>query len=451
MTLDFHKELAASVSRPDLSGPQSGPFWRQDDPQRNEDGKLIRGGMLPYQRAWWRLPNFVKVLVAGYGSGKTINLCKRAIASALQNAPVPVTVVSPTFALARHTTIQTLCELLSGKRALLGEAFWWMYFRSTHEFKIRYKGRSGHIIFYSGERLESLRGPNLGAAYIDEPFIMDEEVFAQMVARVRHPDAAHKEICLSGTPEQLNWGYDLCLGKKKDANDVGLVRASTRDNVLIDPSYTRRLEAAYDPKAVGAYVDGKFVNLAEGVVYYGFSDDNVQVRPCPPDAELGVGIDFNVNPMSAAVFWRAGDHMHFIREYQLPNADTPYLCSALLEDFPTLHTAYPDATGIARATSAPAGKTDFWYIQDAGLEIVAPRQSPKRRDRYNATNAKLSNKTITISPDCSLLIKYLRQYSYERLAKDEHMSHLLDAFSYPVCYLYPVAKENIEQPRLIGH
>ena len=69
-------------------------FWRRDDPLLDETGKnVVTGGMFSHQRDWWALPNFIKALVGGYGSGKTLIGSKRIIALALVNAPCPVAIV----------------------------------------------------------------------------------------------------------------------------------------------------------------------------------------------------------------------------------------------------------------------------------------------------------------------------------------------------------------------
>lgn len=446
-----------------------GSFWRKETPLLDPaSNKIVVGGMWPHQQRWWDLPNFIKILVGGYGAGKTFLACKRAISLALQNAPCPVAIVSPTFPIARQTVVTTLQALLQGKQTIYGHQLWWRYNRSTHEFKIRYKGRQALIIVYSGEDPLALRGPNLAAALIDEPFIQDVEVFNQMVARVRHPDATSLEIGCFGTPESLNWGYDLCLGELKDKHDVAYIQASTRQNLALPVDYVGRLEGAFANKAADAYIEGSFVNLGSGLVYYAFdsldkANGNVRDIVIPDDAELGCGMDFNVNPMCATIFWRQGPRIHFFDEIELPNADTEYLCSVLHEKYvgerkrtkQVLHYIYPDATGSARKTSAPGGKSDFWYIKDAGFEIRAPHENPKRKDRYNAVNGKLKPRageaTCTVSPKCKKLIKYLLTYSHELMNKQAAMSHLLDAFGYPVSYLYPVTKEMLTIGKLVGH
>lgn len=444
------------MSRP-AKASENQTFWRKEDPILTDAQSLVMGGMWSHQREWWDLKTFIKVIVGGYGSGKTNVGSKRVIASALTNAPAPVAVISPTYKIAKETSILTLYELLAGKRSLYGaNQFWWKFNKTDHEFQIRYRGRDARILIYSGDNPLSLRGPNLAAAWIDEPFIQDKEVFMQMLARVRHPAAVQSEILLTGTPESLNFGYEICEGDEKENYDIDYVIASTRSNKILLPGYVERLEEAYTEKAASAYIDGNFINMSEGMIFYAFDRmEHVRDLSIPDGITLGAGMDFNVNPMAMTVFWRAGSHMHTIKEYQLPNADTEFACQMLREDFgERLTTIYPDATGNARKTAAPGGKTDFYYIRKAGFEIAAKATNPKRRDSYNAVNGKFKPKngqmTLTISPACKKLKGYLLQYSYELMNKQEKMSHLLDAFRYPVSYLFPVDADVARTLRVSG-
>jgi hypothetical protein len=421
----------AVLERPAPARETGGSFWIKDPPVLDGHGQIVRGGMFPHQRAWWELAEFIKVLVGGYGAGKT---------------------------------------LLAGKQSLLGRDFGFRLRKHPMPtFTIRYRGMESTIVVYSGDKPESLRGPNLAAAWVDEPFLQDIEIYRQMIARIRAPGAKHSELLLTGTPEELNWGYDLCMGELKDRHSVGVVHAGTWENKSLPKEYVERLRGAFDGKAGQAYVEGKFVNLADGMVYYGF-DPGVNVvdfQPgpdthtingvtVPKGMEVCAGIDFNVNPMSAAVFVRAGSRIHFIDELELPNADTEFLCSVLRERYgDKIKDVYPDATGSARKTAAPGGKSDFTYIRAAGFNINARHENPKRRDRYNAVNAALKPKEgavrMTVASRCKKLIKYLSTYSYDNMSKQEEMSHLLDAATYPIAYLMPVDKAAIgSAPKIVG-
>lgn len=460
------EQMMAVVDRPQsLPGINNSSFWRKEPPII-VDGKVIKGGMFQPQLEWWNLPNRTKVFVAGYGAGKSHLVAgKRAISSALTNAPAPVAVVSPSYPFAKKTVVPTISELLEGKRSIYGREFWWSYNQSSPPtFTIRFHGREAKIQVYSGEKPLSLRGSNLAAAYIDEPFIQDKEVYQQMNARVRHPDAQLIEIGLAGTPEQLNWGYDLCTnGEEFQDVDVGVVHASTRSNLALRHTYADDLEAVYDERASKAYVEGQFVNLAKGQVYYGFNpQENVAHLDRPAGSELGAGMDFNVNPMAFCAFWILGDHMHVFKEYELANSDTEYAAGLLKEHYHDLYEVYPDATGSNRSTKAPGAKSDFDYLKKAGLHInvkltaTGAPANPERRDRYNAVNGKFKPRngivTLTVEPSCKKLIKYLSVYAHEILNKPEQvaMSHLLDAFSYAVAYRYPVTRHQLVLQKVMG-
>jgi len=454
---DFFEDICSTVDRPRPEDDHGESFWRMESPTVDVNGVITRGGMWESQRKWWSLPNFIKVYVGGFGAGKTLGISKRMVALTLQNAPCPCALVSPSYPVARHTTVATIASLLTGKRSILGRRFWWSYNATAHEFRIRYGGRRGLLIVYSGENPLSLRGPNLAAGGIDEAFIQDKEVFKQLVARIRHPEAVHKELVMDGTPEQLNWGYDICVGEE-EKHDVGVVHASTRENLALDPGYVKRLEAAFPGKAADAYIEGKFVNLGSGLVYYAFDrSENVVSLNRPKEAELGAGMDFNVNPMAASVFWKHKNQLHFFDEIELPNADTEYMCSVLAEKYwnQGLRDIYPDATGMSRHTSSPGGKSDFHFIRRAGFTVNARHQNPLRKDRYNACNGKFKARsgriTLTVDPGCKKLVKYLSIYSHELMNKQVDLSHLLDSFSYPVAFLFPVDRESLSVVKLGGY
>lgn len=434
------------------SPPPTVPFWRKDPPELDATGRITRGGMFAHQRRWWDLQNFVRLLVTGYGGGKSLSLCKRSIMLALENAPAPTAIVSPTFPMARETVIETCHELLEGKTRWLRGRFSYDFNKTSHVFRIahrtkRYGIRQGRVIVYSGEHPERLKGPNLGAASIDEPFIQELAVFEQMVARVRHPRATRREINLGGTPEQLNWGWELVEGGLREDYDVGIVQASTQDNLALPPEYVERLQKAYDEKTAAAYLHGQFVNLASGLVYHAFdAERNVAEMAAPLHAEWGAGMDFNVNPMAFCVFWRANDHMHIVEEFELPNSDTEEACQILTERYgDRILDVYPDPSGRARKTSSPGGRTDFHHIRHAGYRVNSPPAAGPRRDRFNVVNGKLKHRTLTIAPSCKRLRRYLSTHSYELMNRQEGMSHLLDALGYPAVFLFPPIKRRVRQ------
>ena len=424
------------------------PFWRMEDPELDAEGTFVRGGMWQHQRDWWNLPNYIKALVTGYGGGKTLALAKRMIYLALYNSPAPCMTISPSYTLASKTIVQSIDELLDGRCTLEPHMKYSLRKSQPYEFTIELPGRTGLIWCMSGERPDRLKGPNIGAAGIDEPFIQHVDVFNQVIARVRHPSARIKEICLTGTPEGVvGWGFDLCEGEGRDKQDIGVIQSSTTNNRALGAEYVQRMEAAYDDAALAAYRDGKFVNMTTGRVYHSFDPTmHVTDEEMPAGAELCCGMDFNVNPMSFVVFFRKGNRMHVVGEHELPNSDAEEAGQYIREHYPTVRKIYPDASGQNRQNAGGGHKSAFSYLKEQGYQVIARSRNPSVYDRTNAVNGGLRHGRVTISSKC----RKLRSYLLANTHKDRHtkaqeaMSHLLDAFGYPIAYLFPVDKQTAQ-------
>jgi PBSX family phage terminase large subunit len=433
-------------------------FWRLDAPVLEQDSNgnnvVTVGGMWPTQRLWWDSDKRIKALIGGMGSGKTFQLGKRMISLALENAPSFVATVSPSYAMAMKTIIPTVQSLLARKRAQLGRTFWWRYVANPIPMvTVRYKGRTATIWFLSSDNPMSLRGPNLAAVGIDEPFMQPEVVYKEVVSRVREPTAVRREICLAGTPESLNsWGYDLCVGELGNTEETDVFRIATTENLSLPPSYIEDMKATYSAKALRAYLFGEFVDMTEGQVYHAFDHmDNVVSLPRHSAAQLGCGMDFNVNPMAATVFWHAGSHIHLIDEIELSNAGTEEMVIELKLRYPELVDVYPDASGGARKTAT--SKTDHSILKSHGYKLHHQPANPAIRDRINTVNGKLRNAngkvTCTIDPKCKKLKKYLATYTGKNTKADKEKSHLLDALGYPICELFPIAGSKVREVRFL--
>lgn len=425
--------------------PPRPKLWREENPEIDAGGKVIRSGMWQHQRDWCGLPNFIKGLVTGYGGGKTLALAKRMIELALINAPVPVVTVSPTYPMALTTIVQAIDELLEGKvaneRAAGRKAIYHLFKSQPYRFTIKIGGRTGTILCMSGDRPERLKGANVAAAGIDEPFIQERAVFDQVIARVRHPGAKVREIDITGTPEGVvGWGYDLFEGELRAKYDVGLVQCSSVENRALPPDYLQRL-GQFDENTVAAYRDGKFVNLSTGRIYHSFDPSmHVVEADVPEGAEFGFGMDFNCDPMSFVFFWRKGERIHFFEEHEERNSDAEQCAIKIKSDRPTVRDVFPDASGQNRQNAGNAGKSAFAYLRENGFRIHARSTNPLLPDRRNAVNAGFRHGRVTVSKQCAKLRSYMLAYTHEgcNKAAQKAMSHLLDAFSYPIAYLFPV-------------
>lgn len=418
-------------------------FWRKEDPEFNEDGSVKTGGMFWHQRRWWESTAFVKALVGGYGFGKTLISGKRAISLTLHNGGSPHLYISPSYKMAKRTIIPTINELFDQRNIK------YKYNKSDFEYTFIHKGNRGLIWIGSGDNPDSLKGPNIGSANIDEPFVQPIEVFHQALARVRDPKAKHREIGLTGTPEELNWGYDVCDGDEKHKYDIELIQGSTRDNKALPDDFVGRLESAYDDKVGEAYIDGQFVNLKSGSIYYGFDKElNSTNMVITEDRTIMVGMDFNVDPMSCTLSHDIDGRIFTCEEIVMRDSNTEKMCKEIKQRYPEgRFIVYPDSTGKSRSSK---GVTDFFIIKEVlGHQLEAieyPRKNPYLRDRFNAVNGMLFNtnnerKAFINRKGCPELVKDVQQVSHpydEYKRKNPRRTHVSDAWGYNICRAYPL-------------
>lgn len=385
--------------------------------------------MLPHQRRWWDLDTFFRLMIGGYGSGKTYIGALRSIYLSYINRPLAGMYVSPTWSLSNKTIVETLKQILG--RSEIDYTF----NQQKGEFNIH--GWGGRIMLGSGDKPSSLTGVNLAWAGIDEPFIQRKEVFDQMVARVRHPEATHREIFLTGTPEGLSgWGYKLT---NRTDIDLGIINGSTLDNLYLPDEYKNNLLSAYSKEQIDAYVHGKFVNLTQGRVYKEF-DRTKHVVPRPDLQHSGlpveIGQDYNVDYASAIAYYKGADFIHVFKEYRLMNSTTYDMAELIRKDFPNV-TVISDASGSARKSSAV--KSDHSIMRDAGFVLKVHRRNPAVRDRVNSVNKLIRDGNFSCENTPNLVMDM--EMNVWRLGdidkRDATQSHLSDCLGYVSHWHFP--------------
>jgi hypothetical protein len=182
-------------------------------------------------------------------------------------------------------------------------------------------------------------------------------------------------------------------------------------------------------------------------VYHGFDrDENVMELEPSPYAPVLIGMDFNINPMTAVVAQKAGNQCQVIDEIVLPNSNTQQMMQEINRRYPGREgVVYPDPSAESRKTSAPAGETDLTIIQRARWPVY--RNSPyKVVDRINSVNAMLLNaqgsRRLLISPNCEHLIKALDGLTYKAGSKipdnRSGLDHITDALAYLIMGVFPI-------------
>jgi len=390
---------------------------------------------LPHQREWWKLPNFIKLLVGGYGCGKTYIGALRCLYNSYRHKGLPGKYVSPTHKMAQETIIKTTLDIINRCGLVYN------YNKTLGHLVIL--NWDGHIWFGSGDKPDSLRGPNQAWAGIDEPFIQDIEVLNQMLARVRIGNKEDREIFLTGTPEQLNWGYDLAMNDD-NRYDVGVVYGKTKDNIHIGEEYYKSMYNAFTPEMREAYLNGKFINLREGKAYKPF-DRNVHVAHRDVQGlEICAGQDFNVDYMSTEIFALGNGWVHFIDEIRLTYSNSFEAAELLQRKYPGIR-IFCDPTGGYRKTSAT--KSDHQIFADAGFRVhhLGWKEQIRPMDHINSVNKLLINNNLTIEPGkCPNLVKDFERVVFKSgdvdKTSDLSLTHASDAAGYPMYYLFPLVK-----------
>jgi|15BtaG_2_1085339.scaffolds.fasta_scaffold01601_5 PBSX family phage terminase large subunit len=399
---------------------------------------IKRASMLPSQREFFDKDEFISLFVGGYGSGKTHIGAIMSLYLSSINAPIPGMYVSPTYKMAKRTIVETL-EQMMGRSGLD-----YKYNKTDHEFTIENWG--GKILIGSGEDPNSLKGANLAWAGIDEPFIQKKEVFEQMIARVRHPESSLQKLFLTGTPEQLNWGYDLV----EDPN-VSVVFGSTRDNTFLPDTYVDNMEKMYTEEQIQAFIDGKFVNLAQGRVCKLFDRGRHVVKRNDLDELLRIfpiefGQDFNVDYNTIELFVYINGTFLFFDEIRKSNSNTFEMVDAVKRKYPGASICYPDATGKARKTSSTM--SDHQILRNGAIAVRCNLKNPPVKDRVNAWNGLLKNDRIQIVEGrCPKLIidneRLVWKHGLPDQKSDPSLSHAFDAASYPVFFRHPMKQVKI--------
>jgi hypothetical protein len=166
-------------------------------------------------------------------------------------------------------------------------------------------------------------------------------------------------------------------------------------------------------------------------------------------AELLVGVDFNIVPMSAVIGVKAGNQLHIIDEITIQNGNTELISEAIQRKFPARRVqVYPDPSGKARKTSSPVGQTDFSILAAHGFRVLSGNAAPLVVDRCNEVNAMLKNaagdRRLIVHSRCKQLIKCLDGLTFKEGTsqpdKDMGLDHLPDALGYLVHYEYPISQ-----------
>lgn len=244
---------------------------------------------------------------------------------------------------------------------------------------------------------------------------------------------------------QVMWEKGQAGGSEKWAS----WQEPTLRNPIISAAELDEVKGEIDPKIFAQEYEASFEYFA-GRVYINFDRRyNVDEDVKDPGGEVLIGMDFNVDPMSAVVWSKVAGEPHVWDAISIQDSNTEQMADEIKRRYPGRSvTVYPDASGKSRKTSAPVGQTDLAILRRAGFTVRAPSANPAVVDRINVVNAVCLNakgvRRLKIKPMRATmpLIKALEQLSYKDgtcvVDKTKGHDHMADALGYPMCVEYPI-------------
>jgi len=382
-----------------------------------------------------------RVLVSGRRFGKTY-LCITEMMKYATQVKKNIWYVAPTFKMAREIVWTKLKNMLAD--------FNWIESINETNLSIRIK-RTGSIISLKGcENYDALRGVGIDFLILDEFADIDEKAWTE-VLRASIADTMG-DVLMCGSPKGFgNWSYRMYEKGKRD-REWDSFQFTTLQGGMVPQEEIDQAKQDIDIRTFRQEFEGSFENYA-GAVYYNFhAVDNVKEKKIDWSKPLHIGLDFNVDPMSACVAQLEKDIIHFVDEIVIYSSNTDEMVEEIRNRYGTKQKifVYPDPACRQRKTSA-GGKTDLTILQNAGFNVKCKLKHSPIRDRINAVNSRLKSadgkRYIFISPSCKIMIKGLQRQIYKENTnipdKEEGYDHMNDSIGYLTEIVKPLIAQNI--------
>lgn len=416
--------------------------------------EIRRENFLDHQWEFLRSKAMILALVCGFGAGKTHVFIRKVLYHHLfsknQKGLSNGWIIYPTLSLANELFIDDFKELLKRLRI-----------KYKHNIQNgRIVTRYGVIKIYTLEKPDNMIGANLTYCGIDEFDTVNQKKalkgYNRALGRLRGCD--NPQLFIVTTPEGFKATYHIFVENQRDTQKI--IHAKTTDNPFLPESYTQMLRDQYPEKLLKAYLEGQFVNLTSGNVYYAFNrEKHVRQEDHILDKNLPVNIcfDFNVYPYSVSLCQIVrDDDIRFFGEWVSKAYSNTYeACDALTQMLPSDIDVviYGDASGKNGAANSTV--SNYQIIDEKlqpyfkSINYLVPHSNPPVKDRINCFNSKLGKNHITFNKSCVKLIQDLEQVIWnEKMSEIDksniHRTHSSDGAGYFIYVEFPIM--NLREP-----
>ena len=383
-----------------------------------------------------------RVVVAGRRFGKTFLSISELIDVAVPQEGSHCWYVAPTYKAAKEIAWDMLIARIPPE-----------WIRKSNETALTLTLINGSTIALKGaEKPDNLRGRSLDFVVMDEFADMRPEAWYEVI----RPSLSDRQgaALFIGTPKGRNHFYDLWTRGTDGNTDWQAFQYTTIDGGQVTEEEIESAKRDLDERTFNQEYNAQFVNYS-GIIYYNFNREESVAR-CKDDGSLlHVGMDFNLDPMSAVLAIREGSTIKIVDEIVIFGSNTDEMVDEIKTRYPNRQICvYPDPAARQRKTSA-GGRTDLSILQNAGFSVKVRERHSAIRDRINSVNARLKSadgeRHLVIDPRCKQVIRSLERQTYKEGTsqpdKDSGFDHMNDALGYLIDFLYPIKRQyDIPQP-----
>lgn len=380
-----------------------------------------------------------RVLITGRRFGKTF-LALNELAKFSRYPKKVVWYIAPTYRMCKDIMLDPLVEKMTKHK--------WISKVNYSDLTITLRNKS-RIQLRSSENFNALRGVGLDFICVDEFSDVDERAWFEVLRPTLSDKSKEGSALFLGTPRGYgNWSYNLFTKQETDKNWKSF-KFTTLEGGQVSANEIEQAKQDLDERTFKQEYLSDFVNYS-GAIYYNFNrEENVIDQYTPTNNSIHIGIDFNLDPMSAVVSEVKQDNLYVYDEIVIYSSNTDELVEEINNRYSGKHIfVYPDPASKQRKTSA-GGRTDLSILKNAGYNVRVRNAHPLVRDRINSVNTKLKNakgvRTLFIANNCKNVIKSIERQIYKEGTslpdKENNYDHMNDALGYLVEFLYPIKRD----------
>jgi len=380
-----------------------------------------------------------RVLITGRRFGKTF-LALNELAKFSRYPRKKVWYIAPTFRMCKDIMLDPLVEKMTKHK--------WISKVNYSDLSITLKNKS-LIQLRSSDNFNSLRGVGLDFICMDEFSDVDERAWYEVLRPTLSDKSREGSALFLGTPRGFgNWSYNLFTRQDSDKNWQSF-QYTTLDGGQVSQNEIDQAKNDLDDRTFKQEYMASFEKYS-GQIYYNFDrQENVIDEYVTTTNSIHIGIDFNIDPVSAVISEVKQDNLYVYDEIVIYSSNTDELVEEINNRYSGKHIfVYPDPASKQRKTSA-GGRTDLSILKNAGYNVRVRNAHPLIRDRINAVNTKLKNakglRTLFIANNCKNVIKSIERQIYKEGTslpdKENNYDHMNDALGYLVEFLYPIKRD----------